>query len=86
MAADITFGQCAVDGVAQCMDADIGVGMSGEALCMGHLNAAQDQLAAFLEGMDVIAQSDAGSRFRSITPSRRIRSSATVSLILSSDP
>lgn len=29
---------------------------------MGHLDAAQDQFAAFLEGMDVIAQSDAGQQ------------------------
>ena len=46
--ADIALGQRAVDRVAQRMDADIGVGMAGQALLVRHLDAAQHQRAARL--------------------------------------
>ena len=59
MPADIALGERAVNGVAQRVDADIGVGMPGEPAVMRHLDAAQDQAAALGQRMHVIAGADA---------------------------
>ena len=64
MAADIALGQRAVDRVAQRVDADIGVGMAGQARVVRHLDAAQHQLAAGRQHMHVEAGADAGEQRR----------------------
>ena len=60
MAADIAFGERAVDGVAQGMDADIGVGMAGQTMGVGDLNAAQHQSPVRDQDMDIEAGADPG--------------------------
>ncbi len=54
--ADVAVGQRTEDGVDQCMQADIAVGMSRKALRMRHAHAADHDVVAFSKGMDVVAR------------------------------
>ena len=58
MPPDVALGQGAIDRVAQGVDADIGIGMAGEALVVRNLYAAQEQRAPSLEHVNVKAGPD----------------------------
>ena len=47
VAADVAFREGAVDGVAEGVDADVGVGVPGQAAVVGDGDAAEDERAAF---------------------------------------
>ena len=59
MAADITLGEGAVNRVAQGMDAHIGIGVAGEPLIMGDLDATEKQGPACFQRVHV--ETDAGA-------------------------
>ena len=65
MRADIAVGQRAEDGVDQRMQADVAVGMGKEAAIVRHANAADHQVIAVAEGVDVVAGSGADIAKRS---------------------
>jgi hypothetical protein len=54
VAADISIAQGAQKRVRCRMEADIGIGMTGKALAMGHGNAAKHDLAALRKAVNVI--------------------------------
>ena len=60
MPADIAFRQRAIDGVAKRVDADIGIGMAGEAFFERDFDAADDHFAVFGHGMHVETGADSG--------------------------
>ena len=60
MATDIAIGHRAINRVAQRMNADIGIGMAVKAEIMRHVDAAEDEFAAFSEHMHVKASADTG--------------------------
>ena len=62
MTADIAFGQRTVDRIAQRVDADIGVGVSGQAFVVWDLYAAQKQGPTFLKGVHVESGAGAGDK------------------------
>ena len=58
MRADIAFGQRTEQGVGQGMQADITVGMGDDALVMRNPHAAEPDMVAGREGMDVVTGAD----------------------------
>ena len=56
--ADVAAANGAQQGIGNRMSQNIGIGVAKKPQGMGYFHAAQDQLAAFYQSMDVIAQAD----------------------------
>ena len=64
MNADIALGERAQDRVNECVQHDIGIGMAGQGAVMGYAHAAQRNVVAFSEGVNIEAKSGAHIRER----------------------
>ena len=62
MGADVAVAERAVERVGERVQADVGVGMAGEALVVGNAHAAEPDVVAGREGVDVEALADRARR------------------------